>query len=177
MKIIVLFGSPNENGSTKLLVKEFEKGATKAGHSVEIFDVTKANIHACNGCVHCGYEGPCAQSDDMQNLKASILNSDMLVFASPLYYYGMTAQLKRAVDRFCFFNSSLTRKHIKSAFFSVAWNSNDWTFDALETHYKTLVRYLQMQDKGMILGKGCGTPSMTANSKYMQIAYDFGKNL
>ena len=177
MRIIVLFASPNENGSTKLLVNEFEKGAKEKGHSVEIVDVTKSDIHACRGCVHCGYEGPCVQQDDMQEIKNKILNSDMLVFATPLYYYGMTAQLKAVVDRFCFFNSSLTRKHIKSALFSVAWNSNSWTFDALEAHYKTLVSYLDMQDQGMILGKGCGTPSMTRSSKYMQIAYEFGKNL
>lgn len=177
MKIVVLFASPNENGSTKLIVNEFKRGATVAGHDVEIIDVARSNIHACTGCVHCGYEGSCVQSDDMQEIKSKILSSDMLVFATPLYYYGMTAQLKAVVDRFCFFNSSLTRKHIKSALFSVAWNSNDWTFDALETHYKTLVRYLDMQDQGMILGKGCGTPSMTRNSEYMQIAYEFGKNL
>ncbi len=177
MKIIVLLGSPNVNGSTKLLVKQFEKGAIEAGHSVEIFDVTKAKIGSCFGCVHCGYEGPCVQNDDMQNLKASILNADMVVFATPLYYYGMTAQLKATIDRFCFFNSSLTRKHIKSALITVAWNSDSWTFEALENHYRTLVRYLQMQDQGMILGKGCGTPSMTANSKYMLDAYKFGKSL
>lgn len=177
MKITVLFASPNENGSTKLLVREFERGATDKGHSVEIIDVTKLNIHACTGCVHCGYEGPCVQKDDMQDLKSKILNSDMLVLATPLYYYGMTAQLKTIIDRFCSFNSSLTRKHLKSALFSVAWNSDDWTFEALTVHYKTLVRYLQMQDQGMILGRGCGTPSMTRNSRYMQEAYEFGKNL
>ena len=177
MKILVLFGSPNVNGSTKLLVKQFEKGAVENGHSVGIFDVTKAKIGNCKGCVHCGYEGPCVQNDDMQKLKASILQSDMIVFATPLYYYGMTAQLKATVDRFCFFNSSLTRKHIKSALISVAWNSDSWTFDVLENHYKTLVRYLQMQDKGMILGKGCGMPSMTAHSKFMEEAYKFGKSL
>ncbi len=177
MKIIVLFGSPNENGSTKLLVNEFERGATEVGHSVEIFDCTKANIHACTGCVSCGYEGPCVQNDDMQGLKTRILSADMIVFATPLYYYGFSAQLKATIDRFCFFNSSLTRKRMKSALLSVAWNTDDWTFDVLENHYKTLVRYLQMQDQGMVLGKGCGTPGMTSRSMYMQDAYDLGKSL
>ena len=55
---------------------------------------------------------------------------------------------------------------MKAILISAAWNSDNWTFDALEAHYKTLVNYLNLEDKGMILGKGCGTPSMTKNSKY-----------
>lgn len=90
---------------------------------------------------------------------------------------GMSAQLKIMIDRFCAFNSSLTRKHIKSALLTVAWNSDGWTFDALEAHYQTLVKYLDMKDQGMVLGRGCGSPSMTRNSKYPKLAYELGKNL
>ena len=101
----------------------------------------------------------------------------MLVFATPLYYYGMTSQLKTIIDRFCAINASLQRKHMKSALLAVAWNSDSWTFDALVSHYKTLVRYLNFQDCGMILGIGCGTPGMTARSIYIKNAYDLGKSL
>lgn len=72
----------------------------------------------------------------------------MIVFATPLYYYGMSAQLKALIDRFCAFNGSLTRKHMKSALLAVAWNNDDWTFDALTAHYETLVRYLHFRDMG-----------------------------
>lgn len=65
----------------------------------------------------------------------------------------------------------------KSALLAVAWNSDDWTFEALETHYKTLVRYLNLTDCGCVLGKGCGTPSMTARSKYLAQAFELGANL
>ena len=101
----------------------------------------------------------------------------MIVFATPLYYYGMSTQLKTVVDRFCAYNSSITRKHMKSALLTVAWNSDDWTFDALESHYKTLVRYLDFEDCGMVLGKGCGSLSMTKHTKYPKMAYEMGKNL
>ena len=74
MDITVLMGSPNQNGSTHLLVESFKRGAT--------------------GCLACGYEGPCVQKDGMPQLKQQILASDMLVLATPLYYFGMTAQLK-----------------------------------------------------------------------------------
>ena len=93
------------------------------------------------------------------------------------YAYGMSAQLKILVDRFCAFNSSLTAGRKKSALIAAAWNSDSWTFDALEAHYNTLVRYLSLQDQGTILGRGCGTPAMTRGSRFMQEAYALGKNL
>ena len=66
---------------------------------------------------------------------------------------------------------------MKSALISAAWNSDDWTFEALEAHYRTLVKYLNFRDQGMVLGKGCGTPSMTAGSRYREMAYKLGKSL
>ena len=101
----------------------------------------------------------------------------VLVFATPLYYYGMSAQLKTVIDRFCAYNSSLNSRHLKSALLTVAWNSDDWTFDALKAHYKTLVRYINFQDCGMVLGHGCGTPGMTKRSGYPQKAYQLGRGV
>lgn len=177
MRIVVLEGSPNKFGSSNLLAKAFMRGAVEAGHSVEVLDAAHADIHPCTGCIHCGYEGPCVQKDDTEKFRAAILAADMMVFVTPLYYYGMSAQLKTLIDRFCAFNSSIQRKHMKSAIISAAWNADDWTFDALESHYKTLVRYLNLRDMGAVSGRGCGTPSMTENSRYMQQAYELGKNL
>ena len=177
MKIIVLMGSPNRKGSTSILVDSFVKGAVEAGHSCEVIDVCHANIHPCIGCVACGYEGPCVQKDDVEQIRGKLLAADMVVFATPLYYYGMSAQLKAVVDRFCAYNSSLNRRHLKSALLTVAWNADDWTFEALEAHYKTLVRYINFEDKGMVLGYGCGSPSMTERSKYPAEAYKLGKSL
>ena len=177
MKILVLEGSPNKKGSTHLLADCFRQGAQEAGHTVQMLDIAHANIHPCTGCIHCGYQGPCVQKDDMETIRGEILGADMLVFATPLYYYGMSAQLKTLVDRFCAFNSSLQSKRMKSALLTVAWNSDDWTFDALVSHYKTLVRYLHFQDMGMVLGYGCGTPAMTSHSFFPQEAYQLGKRL
>lgn len=177
MKIVVLMGSPNERGSTSLLVESFKKGAESSNHEVEVINVASKNIHPCRGCIHCGYEGPCVYKDDVSLIKEKLLNADMVVFATPLYYYAMSAQLKTLIDRFCAFNSSLTSRHLRSGLLAVAWNSDSWTFEALEAHYQTLVRYLSFKDEGMILGSGCGTPSMTKNSIYIQKAYELGRNL
>lgn len=177
MKITILMGSPNKKGSTRILVDKFVKGADEAGHICNVIDVCHADINPCTGCVACGYEGPCVHKDDNSVIREELLDSDMVVFATPLYYYGMSAQLKTVVDRFCAYNSSLNRKHLKSALLTVAWNSDDWTFDALEAHYKTLVRYINLEDKGMVLGYGCGTPTMTYGSKYPELAYKLGLSL
>ena len=176
-KIIVLMGSPTPIGSTSILVEQFRRGAEESGHAVEVIDVCRAEIHPCIGCVRCGYEGPCVQKDDVETIRRKLLDADMVVFATPLYYYGMTAQLKTVIDRFCAYNSSLNSRHLKSALLTVAWNADGWTFEALAAHYKTLVRYINFEDKGMVLGYGCGTPSMTQRSKYPQEAYRLGKGL
>ena len=177
MKIVVLESSPNKNGSSNMLADSFIRGAKEAGHSVQVIDAAHADIHPCIGCIRCGYEGPCVQKDDMETIRRTILDADMMVFVTPLYYYGMSAQLKTLIDRFCAFNSSIQRKRMKSALLTVAWNSDNWTFDALEAHYKTLVRYLNLKDQGMVLGRGCGTPSMTKHSGYPEKAYALGRGL
>ena len=146
MKIVILEGSPNKHGSSNLLAEHFIQGAKESGHIIEIIDTAHSNLHPCTGCIHCGYEGPCVQKDDMEQFRKQILDADMMVFVTPLYYYGMSAQLKILVDRFCAINSSINQKHMKSALLTEAWNSDDWTFEALESHYKTLVRYLYLDD-------------------------------
>ena len=177
MNILVLQGSPNPRGSTAILVEEFTRGAREAGHTVTRVDVDRLDIAPCTGCVACGYEGPCVQHDDMDVLRRQILSSDMLVLATPLYYYGMTAQLKAVIDRFCSANSSITGKRLRSALLTVAWNADNWTFDALEAHYNTLVRYLSWQNCGRVLGYGCGSTGMTKRTRYPQEAYELGRGL
>lgn len=177
MKILVIKGSPNRNGSSNLLAEQFIKGAKENGHTIEVFDAAHANIHPCTGCIHCGYNGPCIQTDDIDQLRDMVLSCDLTVLVTPLYYYGFSAQIKTAIDRFCAFNGDIQSKHLKSVLISTAWNDDSWTFDALKAHYQTLVKYLNLSDQGMILAKGCGTPIMTRQSIYMQQAYDLGKSI
>ena len=178
MNIIILQGSPNTDGSTALLCNEFSQGARHTGHSVECIDIARLSIAPCLGCVQCGYGArPCVQHDDMQIVRKKILDADMVVFATPLYYYGMSAQLKTVIDRFCADNIAIDNKQLKASLITAAWNSDSWTFEALVAHYQTLCRYLNMQDKGMVLGYGCGTPDMTKRSHAMKEAYDLGASL
>ena len=177
MKILVLGGSPNKNGSTQILIDSFTRGAEEAGHTVTVLNVAHRNVHPCTGCIACGYDGPCVQKDDMAQIRKAVMESDMLVFATPLYFFGISAQLKTVIDRFCAFSSRINMRNMKSAFLSVAWNDDDWTMAAIREHYLTLVRYLNLRDMGMVLGTGCGTPAMTRRSRYPQAAYELGKEL
>lgn len=178
MKIVVLQGSPNRDGSTAMLVEQFTQGAQSAGHHVRRIDVAHEDVAPCTGCVRCGYgASPCVQHDAMDDILDAICGADMLVLATPLYYYGMTAQLKAVVDRFCSQNSRIASRRLKAALLTVAWNADGWTFDALESHYDTLCRYLDMQDMGRVLGYGCGTPGMTGRSRALRQAYELGARL
>lgn len=101
MNILVLNGSPRLNGNTMHMVKAFKKGAEDAGHSVDIENVAHMNIHGCLACEYCRTKekAVCVQKDDMQKLYQKILEADMLVFASPIYYFTLSAQLQSVIHR------------------------------------------------------------------------------
>lgn len=177
MRTLVIESSPHKNGSSNLLADNFIRGARENGHTVSMFDAARAKLHPCLGCEVCGMAGPCCQKDDMAGLKEQILGSDMVVFVTPLYYFGMSAQLKTVIDRFYSFTGKLSAKGLKTALIVAAWDNRDWTMQDISSHYQTLCKYLNFEDQGMILGFGCGTVSMTKESEYLQRAYDFGKAL
>ena len=177
MMITVIEGSPHKHGSSNMLADNFIRGAREAGHTVEVFDAAHSDIHPCLGCDHCGMNGPCAIKDDIPKVRDMLLGSDMLVFVTPLYYFGVSAQLKMVIDRFYSYTTRLSGRHMKSALIAAAWDSNDWTMADLEHYYSTVCRYMNFRDQGMILGTGCGTPSMTESSGFCQEAYEFGRSL
>lgn len=102
MNILVLNGSPRPKGNTKQMVNAFKDGAVSAGHWVDVVDVCRKNISGCIACERCHTEKnhTCVQKDDMQQVYALLQKADMLVIASPIYYHGITGQLKSVIDRF-----------------------------------------------------------------------------
>lgn len=180
MKIVVLQGSRNIKGSTNVLVESFTRGAQESGHSVQRFDVANMKIGGCFGCCACRKNGSgvCVQEDDDNRLiREAVLAADVVVLATPLYYFNMTSQLKAVVDRFFGYNVKLISAHKKLACLAVGGSSNEWAFDALNAQLKNLTRYLEMENVGNVFGFGCGTPESTAASAYPQKAYELGKNL
>ena len=178
MNILVLKSSGNKKGSSNILADEFISGAKETGHNIREYDVIRADIRPCRGCQACGMNGPCVQKDDYEKeLKGLIRDTDMIVFVMPVYYYNWPAQLKTVVDRFYSFTGELTSMHKKTALLSVAWDDTDEAFAVVTAYYRTICDYMQFRDLGMVIGKGCGTPAMTRNSKYPEEAYLFGKSL
>ena len=178
MKILILESSGNIKGSSNMLADEFIRGAEENGHEVTVYNAIRKNIKPCLGCGHCGMSGACVLQDDYENeLKPLIINADMLVFVMPLYYYSWPAQLKICIDRFYSFNGELASMHKKTALLSAAWDDTDTVFEVTEAFYKQLCSYMKFEDCGMVLGRGCGTPSMTRGSKYPQLAYELGRSL
>lgn len=102
MKILVLNGSPRPNGNTAGMVNIFQRAAEEHGHQVKVFSVCKMNINGCLACEYCHGEGhgQCVQKDDMQEIYAELSDTEMLVLAAPIYYHGISGQLKCVIDRF-----------------------------------------------------------------------------
>lgn len=102
MKILVLNGSPRPNGNTAGMVKTFRQAAEGHGHQVKMFNVCKMNIKGCLACEYCHGKGrgQCVQKDDMQEIYAELNDTEMLILAAPIYYHGISGQLKCVIDRF-----------------------------------------------------------------------------
>ena len=100
-KILILNGSPRKNGNTSQLVSAFTRGAEETGNKVTAFFLDKMCIHGCKGCFGGGKdpEHPCVQRDDMEQIYAAYRAADVVVLASPLYYWTISGQLKTAIDR------------------------------------------------------------------------------
>ena len=178
MKILVLESSGNIMGSSNMLADGFIRGAEENGHEVTVYNVIRKDIRPCLGCGHCGMAGDCVLKDVYENeLKPLIINSDMIVFVMPVYYYNWPAQLKDFIDRFYSFTMELTSMHKKTALLSVAWDDTDTVFAVTEAYYRQICDYMQFRDCGIVLGRGCGSPSMTRNTIYPQKAYELGKSL
>ena len=157
-------------------MQKFIEGAKSKGHEIFIFDAANEKINPCRGCNHCGMDGDCVFNDAItEKLMPKMLEADLLVLVTPLYYFGMSAQLKTIVDRFYSRTTKLNGK--KSIFMATAWNSADWTMEVLQKHYETLMRYMNWEDVGQVWAVGCGYRQAVENSEFGDVAFKIGANL
>ncbi len=99
MNIVILNGSPRKSGNTSFILKTFADQIDVGKHSVEIINVTQKKVAGCLACNACIANGSCIIQDDGIEISEKVVKADMIVFASPIYWFGMTAQLKSAIDR------------------------------------------------------------------------------
>ena len=99
MKALVLFGSPRKKGNTIQLSRVMVEALKEKGHSVRMLYLNDLNIRPCQGCLICLKNGICRINDDMKDIRKYIMESDLIVYATPIYWFGPSGQLKLAMDR------------------------------------------------------------------------------
>lgn len=98
-KVVILSTSPRKNSNSEALAEAFAKGAHEAGNDVEIIRIREKTFEFCRGCFACQKTGKCILKDDMAEIVPKMEQADVLVFATPIYYYEMSGQMKTLLDR------------------------------------------------------------------------------
>ena len=156
-RIIILNGAARKNGNTAKLVKAFTDGAISSGNEVTEFYLQDMNIKGCMGCEHCSSakngEPPCIQNDDMAQINEAFLSSDVVVFASPLYFWTVTGTLKTVTDRLYAQLRSLGYSGFprKSVLLMTAGGAD---YSQAVRWYETFERNLHWKNLGEVLGAG-----------------------
>ncbi|MDR0886095.1 MAG: flavodoxin family protein [Clostridiales Family XIII bacterium] len=147
MKILVLNGSPRNDGNTEAIVDAFAEGAQGAGHEVVIVNVAKKKIAACLGCEYCHTkgEGQCIQKDDMAEIYEALTTTDLLVWASPVYYFTFTPQFQAALSRT--YAIGAPENLSKSALLLTSGSPN--VYGAAIEQYKHVNGFWGVEDKGV----------------------------
>lgn len=174
-KILILSGSHRKGGNSDTLCDEFMRGAIEAGHNVEKIRLSDKHINYCMGCGVCSTTHKCVQKDDMSEVLEKMIQADVIVLASPVYFYAMNGQMKTLIDRtvpryteisgkeFYFIISAAdTDKNIME---KVIESFRGFTRDCLDN----------AQEKGIIYGLGAWQSGDIKNTPAMAQAYATGK--
>lgn len=156
MNILVLNGSPRSHGSTKCMVEAFREGAASAGHQVDVIDVCDMDISGCRACEYCHTKGhgACVQEDGMQKVYPLLKEAEMLVLASPIYYHGISGQLKCAVDRFYSAAYPTKPPRLKKAAMILSSGSPNMYDGALFSFQGDFLGYLGLENMGVFTSYG-----------------------
>ena len=177
--IMILNGSPRAQGNTAALVDAMITGAKKAGHTAEAVDIRLLDIKPCTGCYGCaaGKGDPCVQKDDMKEIYTRLQKAHVVVFASPLYWWQFTAQMKAVIDRL-FAVAAANDMHIPSkevALMIAAEDKREENFAQIIPYYQTcLVKNLNWTDRGMILAGGVNMPGDVDKTPFIKQAQELG---
>ena len=177
-KIIILNGSARKKGNTSSITAEFIKGATEAGNEVEEFMISSMKINGCIGCWKGGKnsEHPCAQKDDMDEIYPKYIDADIVVLASPLYYWNISGFLKNAFDRlFAVAECDNYKNPVKESI--LIMSAEGTGFEESETWYDNLEKHMGWKSIGKILCGHVTQPGDTDGKPELKQAYELGKSL
>lgn len=186
-KILVVVGSAHKRGNTDHLADAFIRGAKQAGNEVHKVFLGDKIINGCLGCSACRYGKPCIQKDGMQEIYPLLRQCDVVVLASPLYYWTISARLKAFIERFYAISEEDLHPPMgryekypdkEAVLLMTAADNLFWTFEQAVSYYKfAIIRYLGWKDRGMVLAGGCGGVSSGRGvlERYLVEAEELGK--
>ena len=177
MNILILTGSSRKGGNTDILTEAFAEGASQK-HDVEIISIRDVNINPCIGCNACFKDAnhTCMQKDDMQDIYSKMAKTDMLVIASPVYFYGVSAQLKAIIDRL--HNPIRDTFHIKKmALLLVGAATLPELFDSIITQYRLCLNFFNIEDAGQVLVRGVKDKGDISKTDSLREAFELGANI
>ena len=172
MRILVLNGSPHLHGATSDMVDAFTRGARDAGHRVVCLNVAHRNIRGCMGCEYCREKekGVCCQKDDMQAVYPELLSAEMVVFASPIYYFTLSAQLQAAIHRTYAIDIP---QNVKKTALILSSGSPFVYGPAIAQYYQSIVEYWGVENAGIFTANG----KQNQSEEKRQELYRFGASL
>ena len=173
-KVLILSGSPRKGGNSDILCDEFLRGAREAGNTVEKIRVAAKKVHPCSGCYYCReHGGQCAHKDDMADILQKMIDADVLVLASPVYFYSIGAQLKAVIDRTV---ARWLEVRDKEFYYIVTMADEEKT--SADTTLACFRGYADCVEgaveKGVIIGSGVYEPGKVRATAAMEKAYQMG---
>lgn len=174
--VVILSASPRRKGNSDILCDEFMKGAIEAGYDVEKIFLSDKNINYCTGCGVCNTTHECVQKDDMKEILVKLLKADVIVMASPVYFYTINAQMKTLIDRIVPQYTSLSNKEF---YFIITAAETDLNMmeRSIECFRGLLDCLENPTEKGVIYGVGAWQKGEIKGTKAMKEAYEMGKNV
>ena len=176
-KVLVLSSSPRRGGNSDRLCDRFMAGAQQAGHEVEKIFLKDRRIGYCTGCGACyGGAGPCPQKDDAAGVIGKMVEADVIVMATPVYFYTLSAQMKTLIDRCC---AGYLEIRDKEFYFIVA--AAETSVAAMERTIDGFRGFLDCldnpQEKGVVYGVGAWHKGDIQGKPAMKQAYEMGRNI
>lgn len=174
-KVLIISASPRKGGNSDLLCDQFMKGAEASGHTVEKIFLRNYNIGYCMGCGVCNTTHKCVLNDDMKNLLPKLVEADVIVLATPVYFYTMDAQMKTLIDRTVPRYTEISNKDFY-VIVSAADDSRDnmqRTIEGFRGFYEDCLE--GVKEKGIIYGTGAWNIGDIKELPVMEEAFDMGK--
>lgn len=175
-KVLILSGSPRKNGNSDILCDEFMKGALSSGNEVTKIRVAEKNVGYCRACYACKNSGKCVIDDDMADILQKMIDADVIVLASPVYFYSIDAQLKAVIDR------TVARwLEVKNKEFYYIVTAADEEAASAETTLACFRGYADCvegaKEMGVIYGMGAYEKGEINATPAPQKAYEMGKSI